>query len=132
MRRRWVCRPPEPELPVIGQAIIASWWPWIYYWVSTVEIDQTEPLGRLWRSFETGVYSEDPVPEQFVTQVFRCNRSGWVKDMRTVYYQREYSTLEEAQSGHEEVLSGLTEGSLILQRQVLPDPCDPEFWKDGK
>jgi len=107
---------------IIGQAIIAGWWPWTYYWVSTVELDRRSVLGKLTRGVRTGVYSEDPLPEHYVTQVFRCDKEGTVTRMEEVYYQREYDTRTEAEAGHQSTVSGVADGTLTLRlmRQGSP------------
>ena len=128
MRARWVSNYPEPKLPMVGQAIVAGWWPWSYYWVSTIAMDWDSPLGKLTRSLETGNYYQESLPEQYLTQVFRCDRSGSVKNMRIIYYEREYSSLNDAKLGHESTIAQLAEGKLALKRHVLAEPCCPDFW----
>jgi len=117
-RARWVLPFPKSDASIIGQAIIASWWPWTYYYVSTVELDRQSPLRRLTRSLTTGVYSDEPLPEGYVTQVFRCNKEGVVKNRKEVYYEQEYHTHAEAEAGHESTVNGVAGGTLPLK--LLP------------
>jgi lysyl-tRNA synthetase class I len=110
------------DLPNGLQTVIATWWPWKYYWVSTIKLDQHSPIGRLTRSLKTGVYSDEPLPEQYVTQVFRCDSIGWVKNMEIVYYEAEYNTVEDAKAGHEQTVNALASGNLKLKRARLDLP----------
>jgi hypothetical protein len=116
MRARWVLNDPSPEEPHVGWAIVASWWPTLYHAVSTIRMDPVSPLRRLTRSLTTGKYSSDPLAEEFVTQVFRCNRDGYIRSFDHPLYEREYSELEQAKLGHKEVVDLLEQGKLRLSR----------------
>lgn len=114
MKARWVSRLPTPELPIVAQATIAKWWPGNYYWVSTFEMDRASPLRKLTRSLTTGTYSDEPLPQEFVTQVFRCDRHGFVKSFDDPIHQKTYKDLEGAKLGHEETVR-LVELGLIRE-----------------
>jgi len=114
MRARWVLNDPSPELPMVGWAIVASWWPTIYHAVSTIQLDSASPLGRLTRSLTTGKYSSDPLLDRFVTEVFRSNRDGLIKSFDHPLYEKEYADLLNAKLGHKEVVDLLEQGKLIL------------------
>jgi hypothetical protein len=117
MRARWVSRKPSPELP-----IVAHLWPWKYYFVSTVQIDQSHPSSPIARGLETGeVFKkshEDVMPGlgYFVTQIFKCDRNGIPKSMDYAFYERKYSDLTQAKLGHEETVDLLAQGRLKLKR----------------
>lgn len=114
MRARWVLNDPSPELPLVGRAIVASWWPTVYHAVSTVQLDSASALARLTRSLVTGEYSSGPLPDRFVTQVFRCDRQGWIKSFDHPLYEMEYADLLKAKPGHKEVVDLLGQGKLRL------------------
>ncbi len=117
MRARWVSHNPSPKLPIVAQTIMAHWWPWKYYFVSTIWMDPSEPLAHLTQSLKTGgdYKNVTPGPDVYVTQVFKCNKDGWPKSMDYVY-DREYSNLTQAKLGHEETVGLLAQGRLNLQR----------------
>lgn len=81
-------------------------------------------LGKLTRSLKTGVYSDQPSPVEYLTQVFRCDRTGWVRNMETAYYEAEYQTLEDAKAGHERTVTALASGKLTVKR------VKRDFWYD--
>lgn len=112
MKARWVSRNPAAEPPIVGQAIIAEWWPRSYFCVSTIQMDRDSLLGKLTRSLRTGRYSDDPLPEEFVTQVFKCDGHGVVKSFDDPLYERTYKDLPTAKTGHEETVQ-LVELGLI-------------------
>jgi hypothetical protein len=41
MRARWVFQDLTPELPAVGMATVARWWPGKYYLVSTIQLDES-------------------------------------------------------------------------------------------
>jgi hypothetical protein len=108
MRARWVSPRPKPELPIVGQAIVATWWPGRYHFVSTIQLDPTDPLRRL-----TEKISGHQQTEAFVTNVYRCNKDGWWGD-NSPLYERTYETLEEAKGGHEQALRLVSQGNLKM------------------
>ena len=97
---------------MVGQAIVADWLPWLYYLVSTIQVGPSHsPLAKL-----TEAISGEPQSERYLTQVFRCDKIGFVRDMDTVFYEREYSSFSQARKGHAEILSKLFEGRLRMKR----------------
>lgn len=122
MRARWVLHRPSPEPPVVGQAIVARWWPGRYYLVSTIEMDQSSPLAKLTQSLIYGrAYGEAlQEPSIFVTQVFKCDQDGLVRSFDNPFYEREYTDLSQAQTGHRETLRLLAEGRLKLAPRAEP------------
>ena len=114
MKARWVVPlNPNPELPIIGQDLIASWWPGRYYLVSTGALDPSSPLSRLTHATAHGGSIEDAKPpESYVTGVFRSSKDSVVKSFNPLY-EREYSDLESARSGHAEIVSLVEQGRLI-------------------
>jgi hypothetical protein len=116
VRARWVLNDTSPEEPHVGWAIVASWWPTIYHAVSTIRTDPVSPLRRLTRSLTTGEYTSDALPEEFVTQVFRCSRDGFIGSFDHPLYERAYSEIDQARLGHKEVVDLLRQGRLKLSR----------------
>lgn len=121
MRARWVKRHPSPDLPIVAQAWVASLWPWRFYFVSTIQLqeDSSNPLGKLTRrvrSLKTGVsYNEvPPEPDKFFTHIYRCDKYLLVKSLDDPLFEREYSNLSEAQIGHNEAVDLLSKGKLKL------------------
>jgi hypothetical protein len=116
MRPRWVSRNPRPELPVVGQALVASFCPWRFYLVSTIRLDPSDPLAKLSRSLELGInYNKVPAgPDEYVTQIFRCNKHMITKSFDDPLFERHYSTLSQAFIGHNEAVDLLSKGILKL------------------
>lgn len=120
MHARWVLEHPSPELPTVGQAIGASWWPGRYYWVSTVQLDPSNPLMQLVAKSKSIMTGEPMVPasEKFVTNVYRCDREGWVpeKEYGQPLYERMYENLGAAKHGHAQAVALLTQGVLKMKK----------------
>jgi hypothetical protein len=103
MKARWVSHRPSPQLPIVGQTIIAKWWFGRYYIVSTIELDSSSPLQKLTKSLIQSFPYEQAIPEEkFITNVYKCDINGTPKS--DFIYVREYSTLLEAQNGHDEAV----------------------------
>jgi hypothetical protein len=124
MHVRWVSHNSSPELPIVGQAKIASFWPGRFYFVSTVQhqLHSSSPLSKLTRdlrSLQPGAsYNEVPLEQDmFITQIFRCNKHGWVKSFDDPLFEREYSSLSQARIGHNEAIDLLSKGKLKLSHQ---------------
>ena len=121
MKARWVLHNPQPELPVIGQCIVASWWPGRFYLVSTIKMDGTSALERLTESIKTLRDFKDVIRGSggFVTQIFHCDRQGFVREIdfdRPLYF-KSYPTLEDAKAGHKAATEQLAAGNLrVLAR----------------
>jgi hypothetical protein len=116
MRARWVRHWPSPELPMVGRTQVASLLPGRFYIVSTFQLDPSSPLSKLTRSLELGVAYNDvpPGPDEFITEVFRCNRDMLVKSYDDPLFERKYSTLSQARIGHSETVDLLSTGTLKL------------------
>ncbi len=120
MRARWVSERPNPELPtIVGQAIVASWWPGKYYFVSTIQVPSSSPLALLAQSLINNTPYEEVKPglDVFITQVFRCDENGWAESFDNPLYEREYVGLAQAKLGHSEVVDLLAAGKLTLRRR---------------
>ncbi len=105
----------RPELPIVQQTLIASWLPWKYFFVSTIQCDTSSPLAKLTRSIETGINYED-VPGKligYVTQIFPCDKNGIVRSFNKPLFEREYSDLSNAIEGHKEAVKKFAKGSAI-------------------
>jgi|SRR6185295_3090629 len=113
MRARWVRRDPSPELPGIGSAIVATWWPGRYYKVQTIELDNNSAAAVLIQSLEQKVASSKvvPSPTRYISQVVRCTSDGVVDwPSSQLIYEREYQTATDARAGHEEIVKALEFG----------------------
>jgi hypothetical protein len=112
MRTRWVSERPDPKLPIVAQAHIASWWPGRYWLVTTYQADREDALRRLTESVQTGVpVDQVQLPDSFHTLVSRCDKHLNLKSGHLLY-SREYTTPDDAKKGHREVLSLLAKGAL--------------------
>lgn len=111
MRARWVLPYPVRDA-IIGQALVATWWPWKYYFISTIELDHTSPLQRLTNSITQGVPYGEAVAGQttYLTNVFRCDKHGFVRDIEDRLYERAYADISEARKGHDEAVDLLQLG----------------------
>lgn len=116
MRARWVSQRPSPVIPIVGQAIIASFFPGRFFCVSTIQLDASSPLSKLTRSIKLKVPYNDipPEPDDFVTQIFRCDKHGWVKSVEHPLFEKNYSNLLQARDGHNEAVVLLSQGKLKL------------------
>jgi hypothetical protein len=114
MKARWVSDNPSPDESTIGQTIVASWFPGRFHLVTTIILDGKSPLARLTHSINTGQpFKEiEAAPERFVTQIFRCDQHGFVRDVFHPVYEREHATREEAKAGHKIVLELFSSGKL--------------------
>ena len=118
LHARWSSSLPSPQLPVVAQTVVASWVPGRYYFVSTIQLDTSSPLAKLTRTLQTGEKFGD-VPDEvtgYITQVVRCNKHMVVKSFAHPLFEREYSTLSDAQAGHQTVVAQLESGRLRLRR----------------
>jgi hypothetical protein len=108
MKPRWILNDPSPGgLPRVGTTVIAKWWPGRYYLVSTIRMDGSSAERRLIQSLKTGVSFGEvgPQPDTFVTQIFKCDKHGMVKSFESPLLERHYSTLQEAEFGHQEAVA---------------------------
>ena len=98
---RWVFHTFWPELPQVEYAIIAMWWPWEYYCVSTTRVwpDDQYPIDKNTRK-------NSDLPEEYVTHVYKCDKHG-VNDKNYSYYMKEYSDLISANKGHRELVASM-------------------------
>jgi hypothetical protein len=103
MRPRWINDDPAPRPPRIATTVIARWRPWRYYLVSTIQLDEASQMQRLIGSLEAGVPlgSAPPRPDCFVTQVVRCDRTGFAKSWDRPLLELEWDTVDEARLGHQ-------------------------------
>ena|SRR5882757_3364962 len=115
MRARWVSEQPQPDPATVGRAIVASWWPMTYYWLSTIRLDaNTLRLAEAIRLNLDYGDVQPSTPETYVTSVYRCSRIGAIRG--TPLYEREHEGLVEAQQGHREALGKLACGNLKFNR----------------
>ncbi|MFI5090344.1 MAG: hypothetical protein ACHP7P_09835 [Terriglobales bacterium] len=76
------------------------------------------PIQKLTRSLDPDQHDE------YVVQVFKCNRSGRPKTFDP-YYERRYQTQEQALDAHREAVHLLSTGKLRLKR--IPKDLDDLF-----
>ena len=117
MGARWVLEDPAPQLPIVGQAIVASFWPGKFFSIQTLQLDPSSPLHKLTRSLQLRVSYDDvpPEPPGFVTLIRKCDRHGWLKSLDDPpLYEREYSNLAQARNGHKETVASFSNGTLRL------------------
>jgi hypothetical protein len=112
MRARWTEDINWDRPPIVGQTIVASFWPGLYYLVATIELDSSSPMSRLTQSLSTGDAYDDVVPEPngFMTDVVRCDKMGFTESFENPLYEREYSDLDQAKLGHREIVELLSKG----------------------
>jgi hypothetical protein len=111
MNARWVLDTLWPELPQVDCTIVARWWPWDYYCVSTIRVwqDKSDPM---YKSIKI-----DSIPsQQYVTHVYKCDKNGR-SDVNYFYYMKEYPDSVLARRGHKEVVDLLEKGGLKLINQ---------------
>jgi hypothetical protein len=124
MRTRWTDRweNANANANIIGQAVVASWWPGLYHFVSTIHADSTSALRRLTESIATGKPYEEVLsaPEAYVTNIYRCSKVGFVRGSQwdRPLFQREYNNLSEAQKGHDLALVLLEHGDWSALRAL--------------
>jgi hypothetical protein len=98
MNARWVLDTFWPELPQVDCTIVARWWPWDYYCVSTTRVWQDE---------------SDPL---YVTHVYKCDKNGR-SDVSHFYYMKEYPDSGLARRGHKDAVELMEKGRLKLINQ---------------
>jgi hypothetical protein len=133
MRARWVSQRPSPKLPIIGQTHIASFWPGKYYFVSTIKLDQDSPLSKLTRSLELNVaFNDVPLgPDEFITQVFSCNKYMIPKSFDNPLFEIKHPTLSQAQIWHDFAVEIISAGKIKLLSQFSQER-DPDLLKKLK
>lgn len=106
MKARWVLDTLWPELPQVDYTIVARWWPWDYYCVSTmcVSQDESDPIYR-------SINKNSAPPQQYVTHVYKCDKNGR-SDVDHFYYMKEYTDSGLARRGHKEVVDLMEKGRL--------------------
>lgn len=107
MRARWV-RHHDARLPSVASTLIGRWPPGSCYWVNTLEIrlsTDEDPMSRLLRE----VPGSDP-SDRWVTQVFKCDRSGLPRMDDKPVYQREHFDIRQAKCAHDDVVRQLRDG----------------------
>ena len=109
MRARWVQSWDSPKLPTVASTTVARWLPNSYLSVSTIEIrvKSDDPLDAIWSKLNPNRH------DTWVTQVFRCDRSGFARNLYDPLYKREYSNLNAAKQGHTEIVGALRDGRRI-------------------
>jgi hypothetical protein len=116
MRTRWINHTSSPDLPLVGRAVIATYWPGRYYLVLTTQVDSATPLRIFLRSVALKVAFENVPHERdiFMTQIFKCNKQGSHKATEKPLYEGEYSTYLDALNGHNKIVESIVNGQLKL------------------
>ena len=109
MNARWVLDTLWPELPQVDCTIIARWWPWDYYCVSTTQVRQDKS-----DSIYKRIKINSVPPQDYVTHVYKCDKNG-TSDVNHFYYMKEYPDSDMARRGHKEVVGLLEKGRLNLK-----------------
>jgi hypothetical protein len=108
---RWIWENPTPA-PRLAHTIIAMWWPWSYYTVTTVPYmgaTGNDPLLKL-----TRLIPGADVRDEYVVQVFKCDRYGTVR--YEPRYERCFEKPAQAIENHREVVRLIAQGKLPLKR----------------
>jgi hypothetical protein len=110
MRARWVQSWDSPKLPTVASTTVARWLPSSYLSVSTIEVRAKSDdamdaiLNRLNPNRQ----------DTWVTQVFKCDRNGFARNLyEPPLYSREYSDVDAAKRGHEEIVGALRDDKYI-------------------
>jgi hypothetical protein len=114
MNARWVLDTLWPELPQVDCTIVARWWPWDYYCVSTMRVWQ-DKLDPIYKSIKINSLH----PQQYVTHIYKCDKKGR-SDVNRFYYMKEYPDSKLARRGHKEVVDLLEKGMLKLINRGRP------------
>jgi len=112
MNARWVLDTFWPELPQLDFTIVARWWPWDYYCVSTIRVWE-DTSGLIYK----GIRPNSITSMQYVTRVYKCDKKGIIKEDHCSYSQ-EYPDSVLARRGHKEVVRLMEKGTLDLSKQV--------------
>jgi hypothetical protein len=116
LKARWILENPNPS-PRLAHTLIAGWWPTRYYLVTTIErlgATGNSPIKELIRS----IPGSDP-QDEYLVQVFKCNRSGVPKIWARPYYERSYRTKRQSLEAHSQIVRLLSKGKR-LQRGITP------------
>jgi len=95
----------QPKLPIVQQTLIKSWFPWKYYFVSTVQFGLLYDMNSI-----IGEKDNQNEVKGYVTQMFRCDKHGIVRSFNKPLFEREYSDLPKAINGHKEAIKKLAQG----------------------
>jgi hypothetical protein len=111
MRAPWILDDPSPRPGYFAHTVIAKWWPGRYFLVSTICLDGTSVEARLISSLETGLPLDEalPLPERFLTQVFRCDADGFVRSRDNPLFEKQYTTRADVNLGHTQVVARFSE-----------------------
>lgn len=112
MNARWVLDTFWPELPQVDHTIVARWWPWDYYCVSTKQVKQDTS-----KSLYEDKKEMSPASMQYVTHVYKCDKYG-NENKDHFYYMKEYNNLVLARRGHKELVTLLEKGRMNLKPHV--------------
>jgi hypothetical protein len=106
MKARWILDTLWPELPQVDCTIVARWWPWDYFCVSTMRVwqDKSDPMSK-------SMDKDSAPPQQYVTHVYKCDKNG-SSDVNHFYYMKEYINSVLARRGHKEVVELMEKGRL--------------------
>lgn len=117
LRARWAQNYFESPEMQTGKllTLIASFLPWKYYCVSTIQLNTFDPLAKLTTSLEKNMSYKDVTEEVigYVTQIFRCDKMGWVKSFDNPLFEQEYSELSKAIKGHTEAVKKFSKGGAV-------------------
>jgi hypothetical protein len=100
LRSRWVNNSLNLPDGIIGHTVIASWFPFLYYLVSTIRCGGEDDV------WDQTVY--------FSTGVFKCDKDGIAPEIGNApLFEKSYPTHENAVEGHKAVVNRVS-GRKIL------------------
>lgn len=107
MRARWIHSWDSPKLPTVASTVVARWLPNSYLSVSTIEVRAKSDDAAM----DVILNKLNPNRhDTWVTQVFRCDRYGFARNLYEPLYKREYSDVDAAKCGHKEIVEALRDG----------------------
>jgi hypothetical protein len=110
---RWISENPDPA-PRLAHTIIASWWPWRYWEVTTIDYmgaTGDDPLLKLTRLLP-GANPRD----EYIVQVFKYKRNARITDRYEPWYERRFEDKQQALEHHREVVRLVAHRKLRLKR----------------
>jgi hypothetical protein len=109
MRARWVQSWDSPKPPTVASTTVARWFPNSYLSVSTIElrVKSDDAIDAILNKLNPNRR------DTWVTQVFKCDRYRFATNVYDPLYKREYSDVDAAKRGHEEIVGALRDGKYI-------------------
>lgn len=105
---RWIqdMNPNDPD--VVGDAIIAGWWPFTFHRVMTWKVKAASATNGV-LALQRQMFGADQ--DCFVTTVQKTDRNGFAKS-DDPEFETKYSDRSAAREGHAQIVSAVARGSL--------------------